>query len=127
MNKYISLFFSTVLFLTACKGNKASDGIIDRDHMISLLTDVHVTDGAMYNYNQTPDTLYKYGLGKYLELFKKHHTDSAQFKKSLQWYATQPTDLDKMYEQVADNLKKKLDSLNIVQQKNAKPDAVPAK
>jgi hypothetical protein len=53
MQKYISLFFSVLLFLTACKSNDVPDGIIKEKEMISLLTDVHLTDGAIYTVPQT--------------------------------------------------------------------------
>jgi hypothetical protein len=43
MQKYISLFFSVLLYLTACKSNDVPDGIIKEKEMISLLTDVHVS------------------------------------------------------------------------------------
>jgi hypothetical protein len=93
--------------------------------MISLLTEVHIVDGSMYSLSQNPDSLYKYGLNRYLSVFKKYHTDSAQFKKSLKYYTTQPDELEAMYDQVLANLKQKTDSLNKLQQKQY--NAIPKK
>ena len=123
MLKYIILFFSVTFVLSACKGNKTNDGIIKHDQMVSLLTEVHIIDGGIYTIPQNPDSLYKYGTGRYIALFKKHHTDTAQFSKSLKYYTTQPVELQAIYEQVIKNLTKKSDSLIKIQQKlyNALP------
>ena len=123
MHKYIILFFSVTFLLSACKGNKTREAIINHDQMVSLLTEVHIIDGGIYNIPQNPDSLYKYGTGRYVALFKKHHTDTAQFTKSLKYYTTQPVELQAIYDQVLKNLAKKTDSLTKIQQKqyNALP------
>jgi hypothetical protein len=117
MHKYITLFFSVSLFLFSCKGDKTPDGIIKRNQMTSLLTEVHLVDGRMYGIFQSQDSLNKYGTSRYDALFKRYHTDSAQFKKSFKYYATKPAELQKMYEQILATLKQKTDSLNKVQRK----------
>ena len=85
--------------------------------MTGLLTEVHLIDGRMYGIFQSQDSLNKYGTSRYDALFKRYHTDSAQFKKSFKYYATKPTELQKMYDQILLNLKQKTDSLNKVQHK----------
>jgi hypothetical protein len=112
MRKYITLFFSVTVILSACKG-KTDTSIIQHDQMISLLTDMLIVDGSMYNtVSQNADTLYKYGTARYLLVFKHHHTDSVQFRKSLKYYAQQPAMLEAMYDKIIDNLKLKTDSVN---------------
>jgi hypothetical protein len=118
MRKYITLFFSVTFFLYACKGDKTPTGIIKHDQMVSLLTDVHIIDGSLYSVQQTPDTLYKYGSGKYRSLFKRYGIDTAQFRRSMKYYASQPTEMGAMYDQILANLKVKIDSLNKIQLKN---------
>lgn len=115
MNKYIALFFLVSSFLFSCKGDKKGTGIIDHDRMTSLLTEVHLIDGRMYTMMQSQDSLNKYGTSKYDALFKRYHTDSVQFKKSLKYYALQPGELQKIYDQILENLKHKTDSLNKLQ------------
>lgn len=117
MLKYIIFFFSGIVFLSACKHDTTPAGIISEPRMISLLTEVHIADGSLYATRQEPDSLYKYGLGKYLALFKQYHTDSAQFKRSMSYYAMQPAELLKMYDQITLILKQKTDSLNKIQYK----------
>ena len=117
MLKYITFFFSVSLFFCACKADKGRNDIINQDRMTSLMTDIHLIDGRLYLVRQEPDSLYKYGTGHYIALFKKYHTDSVQFKKSMSYYAAQPLILQKMYDQITLNLKQKTDSLNKLQQK----------
>jgi hypothetical protein len=112
MHKYNRLFFSVLIFLIACKGNKIPDGVLGQDEMTNLLTDIHIVDGGMYNVMQMPDSLYKYGTDKYLIVFKKYHTDSVQFRKSFKYYTDNPEKLEAIYEQITKNIKLKSDSLN---------------
>ncbi len=65
MHKYIKLFFFVLIFLVACKGNKTPAGILDKQRMTSLLTEIHMADGSMFAFfTMVPlDTLYKYGTG----------------------------------------------------------------
>ena len=105
MHKYITLFFSVSLFLFSCKGDSAPDGIIPQKQMTSLLEDVHLVDGSMYGVLLAQDSINKYGTSRYDALFKRHHTDSATFKKSLQYYAMQPAQLQKMYDEILIRLK----------------------
>ncbi len=120
MHKYITLFFSVTLFLAACADKTPSD-VIGHDRMTSLLTDMHIIDGATYTLPQVPDSLYKYETANYRALFKKYKTDSVQFKRSLRYYTTKPVELQAIYDKVLDNLKQKQDSLNKTFQKNALP------
>jgi len=124
MLKYISLFFSVTVILSSCKGDKVPNDVIDPTRMVNLMTEVHIMDGGLYRIQQDPDTLYKYGIGKFVALFKKYHTDSVRFRKSLAYYTTQPFQLQKMYEQIQVILKQKSDSLNKIQ---FKPNAIPKK
>jgi len=116
MRKYIILFFSGLLLMAACK--KAPEGIIKPDEMASVLTDVHLADGSMINIPQIPDSIYKYGMGKYLDIFKKHHIDSAQFRRSYKYYTLHPDDLVSIYDVVLKKLTAKSDSINALIAKN---------
>lgn len=116
MRKYIILFFSGLLLLAACK--KTPAGIIKPDEMASLLTDIHLADGSMINIPQIPDSIYKYGMGKYLQIFKKHHVDSAQFRQSFKYYTLYPDKLVSIYDEVLKQLTAKSDSINSLIAKN---------
>ena len=118
MRKFITLFFLTVTFLYACKDHNTNTGIIEKQKMTSLMTDLIIIDGSLYNVVQSPDSLFKYGMGNYLNLFKRYNTDSSQFSRSFKYYISKPLELQAICDQVVLNLKQKTDSLNKIQLKN---------
>lgn len=114
MQKYISLFFSVLLFLTACQSEKQPKGVLNEKDMVSLLLDIHLTDGTVYQVPQVPDSLYKYSSQKYVALFKRHHTTDAAYKTSLKYYSKQPERILAIYSKIETIIKAKVDSLNKV-------------
>jgi hypothetical protein len=118
MYKYLILFFSVTLFLCGCKSDSVPDKFIQPNVMAALLVQIHLVDGSLYNGTQVPDSLYKYGMGKYLAVFKKIGVDSAQFRKSLDYYSEEPDKLSAIYDKVDLQIKGLTDSVNLVQTKN---------
>jgi len=114
MLKYITLFFSVLLL--AC--NSTPSGIIPPDKMATVLTDVHLTDGELGSVAQMPDSIYKYGMARYLAIFKKYNTDSAQFNRSYKYYTIHPGVMSDIYDKVFKNITAKNDSLTRLIAKN---------
>jgi len=126
MRKYIILFFSALLFLFACKWGSTPPGILKPDDMVKVMVAVHLVDGSISIINApNGDSLYKFGAGRYQAMFKSMHTDSAQFRKSLQYYTKHPDQFETMYEQIVKILQAKDDSVNkpppLPKTKNALP------
>ncbi|QEC75144.1 DUF4296 domain-containing protein [Mucilaginibacter ginsenosidivorax] len=117
MYKYLTLFFSVTLFLCGCKSDSVPSKFIQPQKMTGLLVQIHLIDGSLYNGLQGGDSLYKYGMGKYLDAFRKFDTDSAQFRKSMQYYASEPDKLFKIYDSVEVRIKTMSDSVNLAQNK----------
>ncbi|WP_184542218.1 DUF4296 domain-containing protein [Mucilaginibacter sp. FT3.2] len=117
MYKYLTLFFSVTLFCCGCKSNSVPNKFIQPNAMTGLLVQIHLIDGSLYNNVQVQDTLYKYGMGKYLAAFKRFNTDSAQFRKSLVYYSNDPDKLSAIYDKVDLRIKAMSDSVNQVQAK----------
>jgi len=113
MRKHIILFFSALLFLSACQQSDDNKGVIPRDEMVRLLIDVHIVDGALVM-QPNMDSLYTQGTGRYMYLFKQYHTDSAQFKKSVKYYSTHPDVMLKMYDEITKRLQSRIDSINAI-------------
>ncbi|MET3498616.1 septal ring factor EnvC (AmiA/AmiB activator) [Mucilaginibacter rubeus] len=120
MHKYITLFFSAALFLCACNGKSVPGDVLKPEAMAEILTEMHIIDGSLYNTMQAPDSLYKYGAGKYAAMFQRLHTDTGHFNKSMRYYATQPDKLLAIYDQVDIKIKNKTDSLAKVQTEQSK-------
>jgi hypothetical protein len=85
--------------------------------MADLLVQIHLIDGSLYNGTQVPDSLYHYGMGKYLDAFRKFNTDSAQFRKSMEYYSSEPDKLTAIYDKVDKRIKALSDSLSAEQAK----------
>lgn len=115
MRKHILLFFSALVLLCACNDDKDAKGVLARRDMISLLVDIHLVDGALSNQSNS-DSLYR-STGHYVYVFKQHHTDSTQFRKSVLYYSKHPDDFMKMYDDIIKILQAKSDSMNAIMAK----------
>ena len=100
-----------LLFLIACHHDSKPDNLIEQDQFIPLLVDIHIADGYLSTKPQMPDSLSYYGNGLYDAVFKKHHVDSAQFKKSFQYYSLHLTEMSRIYKAVFEKLSAKNDSV----------------
>jgi hypothetical protein len=122
MRIYKYLFFLGLLAFAACKGDESVPAnIISEDRMPAVIAEIHIIDGDLYNVPQQPDSLYKYSMGHYTAAFKKHHTDSTQFKKSFIWYTKHPVKLDEIYDKVLKILQTKNDSIGKIKVPIPKP------
>ena len=127
MHKYIILFFSVLTILCSCSSDSAPDGILKKSEMVGVLTDMHIADAALISISQMPDTLYKYGYPRYAAVFKKHNTDSAEFRRSFKYYTLKPAVFIDIYDKVLKNLQVKSDSLTkLLTIQNKKTHVTPA-
>lgn len=122
MRRHLILFFSALFLIISCKDDKTAGDIIEKDKMVHILSDVHITDGSM-NLHSMKDSLYKYGNNRYALLFKKHGIDSALFNKSIKYYAAMPDEMMEIYDSVTVVLEHKNDSLGKVSIKIAEKAA----
>lgn len=121
MRFYIILFFCLAAFFISCNTkDEIPADILNLHDMAGVLTDIHIVDGSLYSVPQQPDSMAKHGLGLYIAVFKVHHTDTAQFKKSMRYYSLHPDKLNTIYDDVIKGLTKKVDSLQ-----KSKPKAPP--
>lgn len=111
MRFYKILFSLLPLFLIACNRDAAPDNLIKEEQFVPLLVDIHIADGYLSSKPQMPDSLSYYGNGLYDAIFKKYHVDSAQFKKSYQYYVVHLAQMSRIYKAVAQNLTAKNDSI----------------
>ena len=111
MSRLLVLFFLYVFF-SSC-GEGMPEGIVPREKMVPLLTDLHLADGYVSSiYGDS--TTYKTA-SVYKALYKKYDTDSAGLRKTLAYYATQPDELELIYKEV----EAKLTELEKAEQKRA--------
>ncbi|MGV3509985.1 MAG: DUF4296 domain-containing protein [Sphingobacteriaceae bacterium] len=102
MRRLLLLFFVYV-FLSAC-GDDTPDGIIDKETMVPLLTDLHLADG--YASSIYGDSVNEKSAVVYKALYKKYGTDSLGLRKSLDYYIKHPEKLEPIYKQVETSLQR---------------------
>jgi hypothetical protein len=111
MRFYKILFSLLLIFLIACHHDNAPGNLIEEDEFILLLVDIHIADGYLNTGSQIPDSLSYRANGLYDAIFKKHHVDSVQFKKSYQYYSIHLEEMGKIYKAVVEQLTAKSDSI----------------
>ncbi|GAA4792408.1 hypothetical protein GCM10023231_20650 [Olivibacter ginsenosidimutans] len=94
MSRLIIGIFALALWI-ACEGNKVPKDIIPQKQMLPLLCDFHLAEG--YISSLPIDSSRLLANRYYASVFKKYHTDSAGFHKSLLYYSKQPGVLDQLY------------------------------
>lgn len=104
--KYLSSFLFTVLFLVACtsEDNDLPAGILPKDKMVSVLSDVHFAEGAVAHQELNRDTSVFLYRELESQIFKKHGITREDFFKSYAWYAEHIDDYKDLYATLVDSL-----------------------
>ena len=103
MKKNIILFVSFI-FLLGCEENQEPEYLLSEDQMVSILIDIHITEGiasALPVKYDSSQVLYKL-LEK--EVFLKHEVPDSVFTKSMLYYLQDPAIMDQLYARVVDSL-----------------------
>lgn len=94
MYRALFVISALILLLISCKEKKPKE-ILDRDDMIDLLVDVHLTDG--YLNTLQVDSARKVINPLYAHLFDTYNLDSLEFEENLRYYLSNPIQAEKMY------------------------------
>lgn len=100
--KRLLLLFFIIIFLNACKSDDRPEGVLGKDEMIEVLTNVHLADGyasALYT-----DSSRNKIAAMYQSIYKKYNTDSVGIRRSLEYYSRNPAELKTMYETIVKDL-----------------------
>lgn len=97
------LLFFLYVFISSC-GNGTSKGIIPKEKMISLLTDLHLANG--YTSSLYGDSSKEKLAATYKAVYKKYGTDSVELRKNLSYYSQRPEELVLIYKEVEKKLSK---------------------
>ena len=108
MIRYFFIALISVLIFESCARMEESvpKEIISPDSMAALLIDIHIAEAAA-NVTRINDVQKFSAYDLYPMIFKTHHTDSTAFRKSFDYYLQHPRKLDKIYEQVLNELSRR--------------------
>jgi len=101
-----ALFFTTAFQCCIRSEESAPKELIPPDSMVNILVDVHIAEAAA-NVARINDVEKFSASDLYPDIFKTHLTDSISFRKSFDYYLHHPKKLDKIYEQVLNELSRR--------------------
>lgn len=103
-----TLLFGGLLFIAACSDQKPRipGRIIPQEKMAQVLTDIHLAEAYVTSGLQNDSSEIK-GPDYYPFIFKKYGIDEKTFRESFDFYLLHPKLLDKVYQDVMDEMAKK--------------------
>jgi hypothetical protein len=110
------------IIITGCKP-KTPKNVIQPDKMSRILYDIHIADGYISTLS-IPDSAKKVAASYYKGIYKKFDVDSVLYTKSMNYYYAHPDELSDIYGTVTTSLKKTKDSLDKIEAKVLKLEAL---
>ena len=107
MKKYLFHFLILCLLFSCSKTEvKIPEGVLSKNEMALLLTDVNIAQAAVANYS-SGDTV-KFSMADYLpEILSIHHITPLQYDSSITFYSRHPELMSEIYDNVITELSKK--------------------
>ena len=118
--RFFGSIFLLLIFLASCQDIKRTpkpDDLIAEDKMVEVLVDISLLHGAR-SYNKS--LLQEKGIQPYNYLWEKYKIDSTRFLKSSNYYADNPKQYEKIYEQVKlelESLQARYDSIREIEER----------
>jgi len=104
LHKIFLLFIS--IYLISCSNSHKDNDVLEPATYKKILKEI-ILANALSNNNEKSDTSKKY----MILVYKKYNIDSLILKKTTDYYTNHPEILEKIYEEIENELKQELDSL----------------
>jgi hypothetical protein len=107
MKKYCIYLVISGLISWACSEEavRKPAKLINRDHMVGILVDIHLSDAAFQTRRYTSEDLKRYNESDfYYSVLKKHNLADSVFETSLLYYSGKPKEFEKIYTRVVNRL-----------------------
>lgn len=114
--KHLFLIILFTAVMTSCESKKAQiipAHILPAKQMTELLTDVHLTESKINNYQAKGHEVTSFTKLQYDSLFKKYNMTEKQFLENITFYSKHIKLLDDTYTKVLENLSKKQSNPNL--------------
>lgn len=108
--RLITIILTILIFSYAC-GRKVPEGIVPQRQMGAMLLDMHLADGQLASMMIDSARLYRDAY--YDAIFNRYGIDSVTFERSIDFYATRPAMMKRMYL----DIEKRLEAYNTAEQK----------
>ncbi len=93
-----------------CTREKRPEGILSREDMVRVLTEVYLTEEKVQRLGVRPDSSVKVFERMRPKIFEKTRIPDSVFHRSMQYYMQRPKDLEAIYSVL-------VDSLNLMEQR----------
>lgn len=117
------------LLIQACTSplDPAPADLIPEKKMTAILVDVHIAESRVESMGLPHDSALVFFQHQQRQIFKKHRVPADQFFRSYDYYVTNVSELDKIYEKVVDSLSvKEVEASTPPPAPTAAPAAAPA-
>jgi len=105
MKKVLLLFFTIVLTSCSKKQVVVPEDVISRDTMIVILSEIHLAEASIQVLSvDMNDSTQNAAYGLYRYIFQKHKITDADFKRSFDFYQSNPAYFHEMYNDVITRL-----------------------
>ena len=106
MYRLILIIISVLIVSCDSKEISVPDDVIPKEKMVQVLADIHIAE-ATVNYKSVGDTVKPNIENYYSDVFKKHSITQDQYRKSYQFYLDNPSMMNKMYDEVINELSRR--------------------
>jgi hypothetical protein len=109
------LLLPLLFFFASCDSEeRPPEDVLPQDKMVAILSEIHIAESRIVQMHlKSMDSsvlMYDYFQKK---LYKKHQTDSTQYKNSYDYYASDPKRLEDIYDKVAKKIEARQKKNNI--------------
>ena len=103
MRKIIFIF--AFIIFSCGEQKETGENILDREKFVLVLTDMHLAEAEQMQTQMIEQIQYKKGYVQYMDIFKKHGTDTAQVRRTFEYYTHNDQEgLLEIYRDVKDRL-----------------------
>lgn len=93
-------------------------GILSADTLKMVLMDAHIAEAKM---NVHPSSNIDAAGDYYREIFQVYHIDTARFKLSLEYYMRMPDTMDRLYQEMLEEMSMRESKLTVINDSTIKP------
>ena len=104
VRKYQFLFWGIACLLISCSEPAGPTGLLPHTEFKSILTELQLSQAAIELKNAGTDSSAFLTTVEYHSILDRHHTNSAQFRNTYEYYLTQPALMDTTLKQIVNDL-----------------------